>query len=85
MAKARQITADEALKSFASKKLTVQTAKPITIKGKDGAADKPGFKTEDVELAAEHITGAAHFGDKVVITTIDGRKHEAAVRGGKQD
>lgn len=85
MAKAKQITAEEALKFFASKKITVQTATPVTIKGKDGAPDKPGFKTDDAELAATHITGAAHYGDKVVITTIDGRKHEAAVRGGKSD
>lgn len=83
MAKAKQITADEALKLFANSKITVQTAKAVTVKGKDGAPDKPGFKTDDVELAAEHVTGAAHYGDRVVITTIDGRKHEAAVRGGK--
>jgi hypothetical protein len=84
MGTAKQIPADEALKLFAGKKITVSVSKPITIKGKDGAPDKPGFKTEETDLQAEHILGAAHFGDKVVITTINGRKHEAQVRGGKQ-
>jgi hypothetical protein len=85
MAKAKQISAEEAVKFFAGKKITVQTAKPVTVKGKDGAPDRAAFDTKDADLAAEHITGAAHYGDRVVISTSDGKKYEAAVRGGKPD
>ena len=83
MPKYTEIPAAEAVKRFAKEDITVQTATPCKIKvkdadGKDTGKERDGFKTKDEALAAEHILSAVKGGGKVVIVTIDGRKHEAA-------
>ncbi|MGQ0545549.1 MAG: hypothetical protein ACT4P3_09490 [Betaproteobacteria bacterium] len=71
----KDIRAADAVKLFRNVK--VQIATPVTVKGEDGK-ERPGFKTEDVALAAEHVLSARRYEDgRVAIVTIDGRKHEA--------
>jgi len=76
----RKIEAAEALKLFRGQSITVQTTTPVKVKGEDGR-ERPGYKTKDEALAAEHVLAARDHGDKVVIVTIDGRRYEAAKRG----
>lgn len=76
-----QITAAAAMKSFRGASITVQTAKPVKVKGDDGVV-REAYKTDNVPLAEAHILGAAQREDgTVVITTIDGQRYET--RGGK--
>lgn len=75
-----EISAAEALKAFKTKPF-VQTAKPGKVKYKDDAGqerERDGPLTKDVELAEAHIIGAAKYSDgRVVVVTIDGKRHEA--------
>jgi hypothetical protein len=75
-----EISAAEALKAFKTLP-TVQTAKPGKIRFKDDAGnerERDGFIVKDVSATADHVTGAAKYSDgRVVITTIDGKRHEA--------
>jgi len=74
----------EAIKRFAKQDITVQVATPAKIKvkdadGKDTGKERDGYKTKDEKLSAEHILAAAKRDNgTVVITTVDGRKYEAA-------
>jgi len=80
----KEIAAADALKFFSRQNISVQTATPVTVKGEDGK-ERPGFKTKDAALAEDHILAARDHGDKVVITTIDGRRYEAAKKGNRQE
>lgn len=73
----KQIEAQEALKHFGGKGIQVQTAASIEVKGEDGKL-RPAFKTATATLRAEHVLAARDYGDRVTITTLDGRRHEAA-------
>jgi hypothetical protein len=77
---AKEIAAADAVKFFSG--VTVQVAKATKLKGEDGR-ERPGFATKDESLAAAHVLAARDYGDRVVITTLDGQKHEAAKRGEK--
>lgn len=82
----KSIDPAEAIKRFAKQDITVQAATPVKIKvkdaeGKETGKERDGFRTKDEKLAVDHITGAARRDNgTVVITTIDGRKYEAAGR-----
>lgn len=76
-----EISAGAALQYFKGGKITVQEAKPVKIKGDDNKI-RDGMDVKAVDLNEGHITGAADYGNRVVITTIDGRRHEADKRGG---
>lgn len=78
---AKEIAPADAVKLFSG--VTVQTAKPVIVKGEDGK-ERQGYRTDNVALRAEHVLAARDYGDRVAITTIDGQKHEAAKRGEKQ-
>lgn len=72
---AKKISAAEAMKAFKGKSITVQTARQVE-KDVDGEKKKV-TETKDVPLSDKLITGAAQHDDgRVVITTIDGKKHE---------
>ena len=73
--KRKEIDAAEALKYFKGQDVKVQVAAP----GKAGA----GFVTKEEPLAESHVTGAADYGDRVVVTTIDGQRHEVNKKGEK--
>ena len=81
---AKELDAAEAVKRFARQDITVQTATPVMIKvkdadGKETGKERAGFKTKDEKLAADHILRAVKRDNgTVVITTIDGRRYEAA-------
>lgn len=81
MAEVKKISAGDALKAFKGAAISIRIAKRIKVKGKDGKT-RESFETKDVPLAAEHILSAADYGDRIVIATINGRKHETAVRNG---
>jgi len=71
-----EISAGDAMKFFKGTKIAVQDAKPVKVKGDDGKA-REGFDVKSTDLAERHITGAADYGDRVVITTLDGKRYEA--------
>jgi len=72
-----EIKASEALQAFKGGKIEVQTAKPVKVKGEDGK-ERDAYEVKLAPLAAEHILAASKYDDgRVVIVTIDGRKHEA--------
>lgn len=75
-----EISAAEALKAFKTPP-TVQTAKWGKIRYKDDAGnekERDGPITKDVSAQAEHVIGAAKYSDgRVVIVTLDGKRHEA--------
>lgn len=72
------IAAAEALKALGKNDIEVQEATPVKVKGEDGK-ERPGFKTAMKPLAEKHVISAKKWDDgKVTITTIDGRRHEAA-------
>ena len=76
----KEIPAADALKAFKTAP-TVQTAKPgkIPYKDESGAAkERDGFITKNETATVEHVIGAAKYDDgRVVIVTIDGKRHEA--------
>ena len=76
----KEIAAADALKFFSRQNIAVQTATPVKVKGEDGK-ERPGYKTKDEALAEDHILAARDHGEKVVITTIDGKRYEAPKRG----
>lgn len=69
------IPAAEAVKHFRRKPL-VQTATPVETQDASGRK-RVVFNVKDEELAAAHIMAAKRFSDRVVIVTIDGKKHAA--------
>lgn len=72
-----EISAAEAVKAFRTKP-DVQVTVRVKIKDKDTGKEKPSFEPKMVPLSAEHVTGAAKYDDgRVVVTTIDGQRHEA--------
>lgn len=74
----KTIAAAEALKAFGKQNIEVQEATPVKVKGDDGR-ERPGFKTQMKPLAEKHVLSAKRWDDgRVTITTIDGRRHEAA-------
>lgn len=76
MAKRTEIGAVEALKSFKTKNIEVQEARFVKkiVDGKQREVAEP----KAVPLAERHVIGAAQYDDgRVVIVTIDGRRHEA--------
>ncbi len=77
MAKAKQITAEEALKFFKGAKISVQHARRVKKKGEDGV-EREAFETKSQDLSEAGILSAADYGDRVVIVTIDGKRYEAA-------
>lgn len=80
MGKAIEITAAEAIKFFGKRNINVQEAKPA--KGKDdNGKPRTGYDTKSAPLAEGHILAARDYGDRVAITTVDGRRHEADKNG----
>lgn len=75
-----EISAGDAMKFFKGGRITVQEAKAVKIKGDDGKT-RDGMDVKTVALNEGHVTGAADYGDRVAITTIDGRRYEAEKRG----
>lgn len=72
-----EVSAAEALKFFRSASITVQEAKAVKIKGEDGKT-RDGYATRDVALAEKHVLSAKAWpGNRITITTVDGRRHEA--------
>lgn len=74
-----EISAAEALKAFKTRPI-VQTAKPgkVPYKDESGAErTRDGFITKEVEATEKHVLGAAKYDDRVVIVTLDGKRHEA--------
>ena len=66
-----------ALPLFKGQNIKVQTAKAVKTRGADGKT-RDGFETEIEPLAARHVLSAKAWSDeRVTITTIDGRRHEA--------
>lgn len=74
MSNGKGISAAEAAKLF--KHVKVRVSKLIQARGEDNKV-RPTFKVNEVALAEEHIIGVARNGDRVVIATINGEKHEA--------
>lgn len=70
----KELEPAEAVAFFKGQDVKVQTATP----GKDG-----GFVAKEEALNADHITGAADYGNRVVITTVDGQRHEVEKKGAK--
>lgn len=69
--------AAEALKFFKNASITVQEARAVKSKGEDGKT-REGYATRDVPLAEKHVLSAKAWpGERITITTIDGRRHEA--------
>lgn len=72
----QKISAAEALKAFKTKP-TVQVARQVKAKN-DKGQDVTRYEVEEAKLAEAHITGAVKRDDgKVVVSTVDGQKHEA--------
>lgn len=71
-----EITAGDAMKFFKGAKIAVQDAKVVKVKGEDGKT-REGFDVKNAELAERHIIGAADYGDRVAIVTLDGKRYEA--------
>lgn len=78
----KEIEASEAIKAFKGLDVKVQVATPGPVKGADGTV-REGYVTKTDTLAEAHITGARDYGDRVVVTTIDGQRHEAPKSAGK--
>ena len=76
----KKISAAEAVKAFKAQSIIVQVARRTKIKGADGKT-REVFEVKDKPLAEEHVLAAYDHGERVVMTTINGRKYEAAVRG----
>jgi hypothetical protein len=76
------ISAADAIKAFRTKP-DVQTATRTKVKDKATGKERPAFEVKDVPMAAEHIMAASKYDDgRVVVVTIDGKRHEArAARG----
>lgn len=74
---ATQISKAEALKAFKTLPM-VQTARRVKVKDENGV-EREKFETRDTSMALGHITGAARYEDRIVVTTIDGKKHEVGV------
>lgn len=72
-----EVGAAEALKFFKNASITVQEAKAVKTKGEDGKT-REGYVAEKVSLAEEHVLSAKAWpGNRITITTIDGRRYEA--------
>lgn len=76
-----EIPAAEAVKAFRRKPL-VQTATPTRAPYKSAwgkLSVRDDFVVKDEELSARHILSAKRYADRIVIVTIDGKRHETAV------
>lgn len=73
---ATKITAAEALKFFKGGEVTVRITRAVKVKGEDGV-ERMVNEPKKVPLSEAGILSAADHGDKVVIVTIDGKRHEA--------
>ncbi len=76
---ARQISAAEAVKAFRSQSVKVRVATPTKVKGEDGKT-REGFSVEMAPLTEAHVLSAVDYGDRIVMTTINGRKYETAAK-----
>ncbi len=77
-----EIPAAEAVKAFKRKPL-VQTATPTRLPYKSDVGKgkvRDAFIVKDEELTAAHVLAAKRYDDRVVIVTIDGKRHEAPLR-----
>lgn len=78
----KKISAAEAMKSFRSAGIKVQTATPGKAKGTDGV-ERYVMEVASARLSEEHILDAVVREDGVaVIVTIDGVRHEARAASG---
>jgi ribosomal protein S4E len=76
-----KISAAEAVKAFKTRPM-VQTARvgKVQVDAGDGKkTERDGYVTKDEQLSEKHILSAVKFDDRLVVVTIDGRKHEAAL------
>ena len=77
MANHRIVAVAAALPFFKGQNIKVQTARTVKTQSADGKT-RDGFKTEIEPLAERHVLSAKQWADeRVTITTIDGRRHEA--------
>lgn len=78
------ITPAEAVKAFAKRNITIQTATPIKAPGNtlSGASrERDQYEVKYVPLKAEHILAAKRYFDgRVSIVTIDGRRFQEPER-----
>lgn len=73
----KEIAPAAAVKAFARQQIKVQEVTATKTKSEDGKV-RPGFATEMKPLAESHVLAARQYADgKIVIVTIDGRRHEA--------
>jgi hypothetical protein len=70
------ITAAEALKAFKGADISVRTIRAIKVKGADGI-EREVPEAKNRPLSEAGILSAVDFGDRVAITTSDGKKYEA--------
>ena len=71
-----EIAAADALKFFKGQTITVQEARPA--KGKDeNGKPRSGYDVKNAPLAEAHVLSAKDHGNRVTITTIDGKRYEA--------
>ncbi len=77
MAQGKAMAAADAVKLFGKSNIQVRVAKRVTVRDKESGKDKEVVEAKDVALTAAHILAATDFGDRVVITTVDGQKYEA--------
>lgn len=72
-----QVSAAHALKAFRNAPL-VMTARPGKVRYvKDGVEkERDGYVTKEVSATEEHVISAAQYDDRMVVVTIDGKRHE---------
>lgn len=80
MGKAREISAADAVKAFKGQSIVVQVARAVKVKGADNKV-RDSFDVKERPLAEEHVLAAVDNGDRIVMTTINGRKYETASKG----
>ncbi len=79
-----ELLAAEAVKAFKTRP-SVQVARRVMKKDKDTNKDRPSFETKAEPLAAEHVIGAAKYDDgRVVVVTVDGKRHTAATAASRE-
>lgn len=85
MAQSKSISAADALKAFARKEVQVTSfavdkdGKLVVkkVKGPDGI-ERAVRQVETKALSEAHILAARDYGDRIAITTVDGRRLEAS-------
>lgn len=73
---ATKISAAEAMKFFKDAKIEVRRVRSVKVKGDDGG-ERMANEAKLVPLSADGILSAADHGERVVIVTTDGKRHEA--------